>query len=320
MTARSPRDPDEPDVEREADEGEDGGLRAMRSVWLSMRDEEPPAAGLAELMAAARAKATELAPAPWWRRALAGLRRPPVMALATALVVLGGGAFVATRVKHEAAMPVARSQDQVAREGRAASDDQAASEQSGPATEAASAETVSTRAPADTPASASEKPERLRRGRVSASASAPSGSGSNGGSTGGTASAIGQGAPGGRAPSDEASRSLRASATPLEATVQPAPSVAKDTVPRAPAAKQEAVTGSRYASPPKPSKAKPSARVSGALIDTDAESIYEQCARAAARGDCARVKQLVEQISATDRQYRARLKPSSEIARCLTAP
>jgi len=53
--------------EGEGGDGGDGGefaerdevpeLRAMRSVWLAMRDEDPPERGLAELLAAARAKA-----------------------------------------------------------------------------------------------------------------------------------------------------------------------------------------------------------------------------------------------------------------------
>jgi hypothetical protein len=73
-------------------------LDAMRAVWLSMRDEEPPGRGLAELMAAARNQATATEPPPsLWQRALALVRRPPVLALASALVLIGGGAIVALR-------------------------------------------------------------------------------------------------------------------------------------------------------------------------------------------------------------------------------
>ena len=63
--------------------------------WLSLPDEEPPERGLAELMAAARVQADAMsrhaeAPAPWWKRMFEVLRRPPVLALATILVLFGG--------------------------------------------------------------------------------------------------------------------------------------------------------------------------------------------------------------------------------------
>jgi len=58
----------------------DPELRAMRTVWLQMRDEEPSGRGLAELLVAARDKASAMQPRPsWWQRVLAGLRRPPVV-------------------------------------------------------------------------------------------------------------------------------------------------------------------------------------------------------------------------------------------------
>jgi hypothetical protein len=76
--------------------GEDDQLRAMRSVWLAMRDEAPPDRGLADLLAAARGKAAALQPPrSRWNRLAALLRRPPMLALATAVVVLGGAALVA---------------------------------------------------------------------------------------------------------------------------------------------------------------------------------------------------------------------------------
>ena len=97
-----------PEREGEADGDEEG----MRSVWRAMRDEEPPARGLDALMAAAGAKAAEMrkplaagtrppdeearpvakAVAPpvaavarrsWWARA-------PVLAFASAVVLVGG--------------------------------------------------------------------------------------------------------------------------------------------------------------------------------------------------------------------------------------
>lgn len=58
--------------------------------WLSLPDEDPPERGLAELMAAARAKAEIMANPPWWKRAVELLRKPPVLALATVVVLIGG--------------------------------------------------------------------------------------------------------------------------------------------------------------------------------------------------------------------------------------
>ena len=58
--------------------------------WLSLPDEEPPERGFAELMAAARVKADVMANPPWWKRLFAVARRPPVLALATVVVVVCG--------------------------------------------------------------------------------------------------------------------------------------------------------------------------------------------------------------------------------------
>jgi hypothetical protein len=83
----------------EADDPDDDPmLRSMRSVWLSMREEEPPQRGLAELMAAARVQAEAMKPKEsWWRRSFALLVRPPVLALATVVVLVGGAVLVNKR-------------------------------------------------------------------------------------------------------------------------------------------------------------------------------------------------------------------------------
>lgn len=86
---------------REPPEGsEDGdtGLQAMRSVWRSMRDEEPSDRGMAALLAAARTRAEAMRPRPSrWQWLLAALRRPAVLALASALVVVGGAVLIGRR-------------------------------------------------------------------------------------------------------------------------------------------------------------------------------------------------------------------------------
>ena len=105
------------------DQDDDPGLRSMRAVWLSMRDEEPPAAGLSGLLAAAREKADAMRPktvVPWWQRALAVLRRPPVLALASVVVLLGGAIALTARnddMKVEA--PLAAERQRAPTEDRA---------------------------------------------------------------------------------------------------------------------------------------------------------------------------------------------------------
>jgi hypothetical protein len=87
------------------EDDDDPQLKSLRAVWLSMPDEDPPERGLDALMAAARTKATEMSAAPvaedetpsWWQRFLAGLRRPPVLAFATVLVLVAGAVLVGNR-------------------------------------------------------------------------------------------------------------------------------------------------------------------------------------------------------------------------------
>lgn len=97
------------------DAGEDARaptLRAMRAVWLTMRDEDPPDRGLGVLLAAAREKAEAMRPQPTvWQRLLAAMRRPQMLALATALVLIGGAVLV-TREAGERAPKVAQDDGQ----------------------------------------------------------------------------------------------------------------------------------------------------------------------------------------------------------------
>jgi hypothetical protein len=99
LSGRAPRDEDD---DEDGERGGDPALRAMRSVWLGMRDEDPPEGGLAELLAAARAKAATMQPRPtsWqrlWQRSVENVRRPPALALATVMVLLGGAVILGRR-------------------------------------------------------------------------------------------------------------------------------------------------------------------------------------------------------------------------------
>jgi hypothetical protein len=108
---------------------DDDGLKSLRAVWLSMPDEDPPERGLADLMAAARVKAETMATPPLWQRFVDAMRRPPVLALATVMVLIGGAVLVSNRNKGMDAQPtVSTSQeapgaarDQAREEGQASS-------------------------------------------------------------------------------------------------------------------------------------------------------------------------------------------------------
>ena len=152
----------------ELDALEDPALRSMRAVWISMREEDPPAAGLSALLAAARSQAEAMRPRePWWQRVLASLRRPPVFAFATVTVLLGGAVVLSSR-----------------REAFEAT----------PAVEAPGGRFAAEPAPGPDPAAPPEQAqaeEAKDRGGLSASAGAPAGAGASG-----TATATGAGASG----------------------------------------------------------------------------------------------------------------------------
>lgn len=104
IASRSPRANDDDDDDAHA---EDPKLRAMRAVWLTMRDEDPPSRGMAELLAAARVTAAAMQAHPTlWQRLVAGLRRPPALAFATLMVLVGGAVIVGRR---DVEVPAARA-------------------------------------------------------------------------------------------------------------------------------------------------------------------------------------------------------------------
>lgn len=81
------------------DDIDDASLKSMRAVWLSMRDEDPPAAGMSGLLAAAREKADAMRAQPtWWQRMFTQLRRPPALAFATVMLLVGGAVLVTRNV------------------------------------------------------------------------------------------------------------------------------------------------------------------------------------------------------------------------------
>ena len=67
-------------------------------MFATMREseEDPPLRGLAELIAAASARVPESAPRSWWQRLAVPLRQPPILAV-TSIAILIGGAFAIWR-------------------------------------------------------------------------------------------------------------------------------------------------------------------------------------------------------------------------------
>jgi hypothetical protein len=313
--------------------GEDAKLRAMRSVWLSMRDEEPSSGGLAELMAAARGKAAEMAPpSAWWQRVVAGLRRPPVMAFATVLVLLGGAMIVGRQLERTGAPVAAGSASDALRTppevggGTAPPARPAAPEAAGqvPRDPAAPPATAPPPPPAPAPAPAPAMDDAsARQAGEAASATKAAGEANKPRSepTGGdrpsatparlalprpTANAPVRGeldddngvSPGSEPPATPSAGAVAAPPNDLPATPV-RPTTTRDEA-EPPRAQHQTVAGPRQ----ERGGATPSA-------------LYRQCEAAATRGDCAEVRRLVDQISTTDRRYRARVSRTSRIAKCL---
>ncbi len=107
----------------ELEPDDDAKLKSMRAVWLQMRDEDPPDSGLAELLAAARTKAETLSQPSWWQRVVALLRRPPVFALATVMILLGGALLIGRTIETSSspAPPLEIKPDSESTKGRAIS-------------------------------------------------------------------------------------------------------------------------------------------------------------------------------------------------------
>lgn len=294
------------------DHDDDAQLRQLRQVWVSMRDEEPSDRGLASLMAAAREKASELeaeAQPSWWQRTLATLRRPPVMALATVTVLLGGALFVTQRsakMKVEATAPVVQTtrlaeesatapaatpteMPPAAAPGVAASGSSAAwaGDSSGPADPAPPPASGTTRPAAPVDTRSRPQPEPSRSDNALADVTESGGEkltsdddraapmqperGAVGGSMGGAGTATGSKTPVTRAPL----ANKNAASTPTaDASTQAGPTI---------------------------------------------DQLVKQCETAAARNDCATVRELARRIAASSPGiYKKRVGTNVAVTRCLS--
>jgi len=277
--------------DKDREEADDPILRSMRSVWVSMRDEEPSSRGLTDLLAAARVKAEQLQlHEPWWRRAFAVLRRPPVLAMASVVVLVGGSLLIHLRESEIAVrdhVTTSTSPDQALPGPLLAPVPPGRAESAAPPVTAAAPEAFPGGAPS--PASpASPAPGRPRpkrdRGRPVEPLREP-----------------------------EATLGLSESA-PIEPAAGPPMAgltIATDEPAPSPSA------------PPPPTTAR---SLKAATDDGDAnlrrgasiELLVKQAELAAARSDCPAVRATANQIKKLDAAaYKARLESQSAIARCL---
>lgn len=340
---------DDPGEDRDAGDtndelaGEAAKLSAMRSVWLTMRDEEPSSGGLAGLMAAARGQAAEMAAVPrWWQRVADGLRRPPALAFATVLVLLGGAMIVGRQLERDGAWVAAgpapdavHSQPEVpgGTAQPAAGDPRAAGPRGPEATRA-----QPSFAPAAGRAAASRAPSSVSPPPASSRVSPPPAS-SRSAADGPSRIAPSPGASSptaGAASSPTAGAASRVEAPRPTARSQAHDERAGDGV--SPAAGPTTAPAAAVAPPPGDAEASLLLLLPAATSDRDKPEradhrgtgrpgqqrsgettlmLYQRCDAAATRGDCAEARRLVDQISTTDRGYRGRITRTSQIGKCL---
>lgn len=300
---------------------DDAQLRQLRAVWVSMRDEEPPERGLASLMAAARTKAAELehaASPSWWQRIAATLRRPPVLALATVTLLLGGALIVTQRSSqmkvNETAVDERLEWSDTQSKGNAApaagsSAVMAAEPTAPPPTDPYAAEREVT-----TPAEVPVDPPKVRdaklgsKPRPKAAAAAP---------TTGAAPTPPMAAP----DAFESGATLEAGSRGAGNATPPTLSIATDD-----ATPMDESSGKAVKQAPKKPIARtepPSIQGEDRVVSKDAakptiEQLVKQCETAAARGDCAAVRAIAQKILTTaPAAYKSKVANNAAINRCM---
>jgi len=327
--------------EGDGDDFDDASMKSMRSVWLSMRDEEPPVGGMAELLAAARAKAETMKPPSWWQRALVAMRRPPALAFATVLVLVGGAVLVGQRTKDQAvdattapavqpattempAAPVAAPDETQQPATLAAPPAERASGAAGleAAPEAAPVPaTPNTNTNADVDAVAKDR--RGGRRRITEERHGEPSAGPTVGRTSGDPGAGTAAGPSSGATAD-ASRTPAGAARPRP-TVRTTPAVPERSKLEAPT--KEAATPPLGEPEPidEPADA-PAADSTESIVISDGgkprtpplDQLAHQAASAAARGDCPAVRVIAARIKRQDATfYKTRIAGNAAIAKCL---
>ncbi len=281
------------------DEIDDASLKSMRAVWLSMRDEEPPSAGMSALLAAAAAKADEMRDQPtWWARVFAVLRRPPALAFATVMILIGG-AVIVTRTTSTRDVPVMTAGDDRARGPETHESQNMATETERPAVLPDAGVVMP---PAADPTDDVAKPEPPRH---PAHKPPPRHVATEGPAGGGKTQA--------EPPLDR---------DVTETTKDRKLDVKEDPVPDQPPAQPTAPTTREPAKAPEPTIDPETTTLSGDSVRRPTTPPIEQLARqaesAATRHDCAAVRVIVAKIKQQDASFfKSRLGGNAAIAKCL---
>jgi hypothetical protein len=301
--------------------GADLKLRAMRAVWLEMRDEDPPSGGLADLLAAARVKAEAMQPRPsWWQRLLAEMRRPTALALATIVVLIAGAVLVGRRTLPEAGTVEPPVPEHVAREPPAtpaAGHLETRGEMRNEARDEARDGVLAPQPASPAPAAPTRPPPPQADPAIDPGAAA-------------SEAAVGRG-------KSAKARPSSANAPPPEPAPPPRPTASSPSRSRDDASKfiEDHAAGPAPAKPEAP--AAETTGTGGADSSTNAAPIVtgpkgaasapaapvgeliRQCQAAAQRGDCPAALRLLEQITRTDRASADRISRASPVAKCLLA-
>lgn len=290
-----------------ADDDDDPKLQQLRAVWVSMRDEDPPDRGMAALMAAAREKAAEMTPREsWWHKVLVTLRRPPVLALATVTVLLGGALFMTQRKDKLDAVSVV---DERADGERA---DEERNRVATPAAEPPASGSSTVIVPPSEPKP--PEPELSAKGSKSAPQKPRPATKPNTGKAAETTKDVDSGGTFG----GDAVTIPPAPPPPVMADNQEAPAlqIAADDAP-APESPKKKAPIARKPLPPIEGDA-PSGAPAGQAQQPTVAQLVKQCETAAAKGDCATVRTLAARIAKSDpATYKQRIANNAAITRCL---
>lgn len=260
----------------------------LSKLFHQLPDEDPPDTGMAALMAAARQKAAEMAPPPrksLWARVLETLKAPPVLALATVVVLIGGAIVIKN---HDATMDA--SNRVVA---PASAPAPASSGTAGSGSAAAPAEPVVPPAPAPAPAPAVEAKPAVVAPRPAASKRAE----------------VAKPAQQETAKADES-----AEASPPPPPPPPPPANTKAQAPP-PGVTIATDADAEVAAAPQRAPV-----VAGAVAPqpTLVEQLLHACQAAAHKRDCPTARTLASQINTRDASfYRARVLKDADIVKCL---
>ncbi len=272
------------------DRDDDLELGSLRAMLRSMPDEEPPARGLDALMAAARDKAAKMSATdtpetePWWQRMFAVFRRPPVLALASVTVLIGGGLFLASRKDEMEAQPEVSVAQEPPTSAAAPASVTATMEPPAPPPAEPAADLATGAAPGAAPTATMEPPRRTPTGRREAISTKPRPKADRGAALGygGESFNDGGGAASTAAPEAEEKPSSDGA---MPATRRP--------------------------------QASPVERTSGTVPMTTLERLARQVERAAAKSDCPTVRSAMRQIAALDADKARALGNDPRIASCV---